>query len=320
VSLTPAAPPWNPTVDPSALASVTFPAQIHDVKAAIRALRARAAELNLDPARLGVWGSSAGGHFAALAGTSGGIAALEDTVGGNLQHSSRVQAVVDYYGPTELLQLTPDVTTPPGSIVDHDGPGAPSSLLIGYSLAGQGIANLRGNASKPRTPFPTYLALAREASPPSFIDGRDPPTLIVHTTADNQVAIRQSERLRDALALAGAWYEPMTSGQGAEIQWLEGEVLLVWFYGHRDSGANLFLLGTRTGRSQYGEPMAIPLTSVSGGRYINFDATSIVREAWGILTLTIERCDRARAVLMGRDGNKTLALEPLARAATARCD
>jgi hypothetical protein len=105
-----------------------------------------------------------------------------------------------------------------------------------------------------------------------------------------------------------------------ELQWLEGDTLLVWFYGHRDSGANLFLLGTRTGRSQYGEPMAIPLTSVSGGRYINFDATSIVREAWGTLTLIIERCDRARAVLMGRDGNKTLALESLARSATARCD
>jgi acetyl esterase/lipase len=204
VSLTPAAPPWNPTVDPSALASVTFPAQIHDVKGAIRALRVRVAEFNLDPARLGVWGSSAGGHLAALAGTSGGIAALEGTVGGNLQHSSRVQAVVDYYGPTELLQLTPDVTTPPGSIVDHDGPGAPGSLLIGYSLAGQGIAILRSNASNPRTPFPTYLALAREASPLCFIDGRDPPMLIVHGTADNQVAIRQSERLRDALALAGA--------------------------------------------------------------------------------------------------------------------
>ena len=58
-----------------------FPAQIHDCKAAIRWLRARAGEYDLDPARIGVWGASAGGHLAALLGTSGGVERLEGTVG-----------------------------------------------------------------------------------------------------------------------------------------------------------------------------------------------------------------------------------------------
>ncbi len=183
---------------------VTFPAQIHDVKGAIRYLRANAAEFNIDPARIGAWGSSSGGHLAALAATSGNSPDLEGSVGGNTAISSRLLAAVDYYGPTDLLQLTTDVTTPPGSIVDHDGTGAPGSLLLGFTAAGQGVGVLRANANNANAPFPFFIALARSASPLSFVDALDPPIYIVHGTADPQVAIRQSERLRDALTSAGA--------------------------------------------------------------------------------------------------------------------
>ena len=84
-----------------------FPAQIEDCKAATRWLRAHAREYNLDPNRFGVWGSSAGGHLVALLGTSGDVKAFE--VGANLDQSSRVQAVCDYYGPTDFIAF---VTTP----------------------------------------------------------------------------------------------------------------------------------------------------------------------------------------------------------------
>ncbi|MFG0320255.1 MAG: alpha/beta hydrolase fold domain-containing protein, partial [Planctomycetota bacterium JB042] len=91
-----------------------WPAQIHDVKGAVRWLRANAATYGLDPERFGVFGGSAGGHLAAFLGTSGGVGAvelggeafvLEGTTGGNLSFSSRVQAVGDFFGPTDFLWM-----------------------------------------------------------------------------------------------------------------------------------------------------------------------------------------------------------------------
>jgi acetyl esterase/lipase len=346
---------------------VTFPAQLHDVKGAVRYLRANAASRDLDPRRIGAWGSSAGGHLAALAGTSGGIAALEGEVGGHLAVSSRVQAVVDYYGPTDLFELAPDVTTPPGTIVAHDPPTAPASLLLGFSQQGQGIGTLRANRANPATPFPPFVALAIAANPITHVDALDPPTLIVHGSADNQVAFRQSERLRTALAaagvpvelvavpgashggfapgvhaqaieflasrlgageipighpaaLTGSWFDPASSGQGLEIQWLDGEALLAVFYGHRDDGSNLFLIGTRAGRPRYGETLEVPLVATRGGRYTALDPAAIRREPWGTLALRFDRCDRGVATLAGADGTQTLALERLSGLPGPRCD
>ena len=97
--------------DGFAVASVTyrfsqdapFPAQIEDCKAAIRWLRAHAKELNFDPALVGVWGSSAGGHLVAMLGTAGDVKAWDK--GENLDQSSRVQAVCDWFGPADLLTM-----------------------------------------------------------------------------------------------------------------------------------------------------------------------------------------------------------------------
>jgi acetyl esterase/lipase len=83
-----------------------FPAQIHDCKAAIRWLRAHAAEYRLDPKHIGVWGSSAGGHLVALMGTSNGVADLEGQLG-HPEQSSDIQAVVDWFGPTDFLTVGP---------------------------------------------------------------------------------------------------------------------------------------------------------------------------------------------------------------------
>ncbi|MDX2146334.1 MAG: alpha/beta hydrolase [Planctomycetota bacterium] len=182
---------------------VTFPAQIHDVKGAIRWLRANAGALALDPLRFATWGPSAGGHLSALVGTSGDVAEIEGSVGGNTSVSSRVQAFVDYFGPTDLLQMNPDVTTPPGSSVNHDAPNSPESRLIGFDDPDQGVGVLRANITNPAPPFPFYARLAEQANPLTWVDGTDPETFIAHGTADTVVPLRQSERLEAAMQAAG---------------------------------------------------------------------------------------------------------------------
>ncbi|HZW07217.1 MAG TPA: alpha/beta hydrolase, partial [Phycisphaerales bacterium] len=93
------------SVDYRLSGEAVFPAQVHDCKGAIRYLRAHAAEFNIDPARIAVWGSSAGAHLAALVATSSGVASLEGETGGNLDQSSAVVAGVSYFGPTDILNM-----------------------------------------------------------------------------------------------------------------------------------------------------------------------------------------------------------------------
>ena len=183
--------------------SVIFPAQIHDVKAAIRWLRAHATDYGIDGSRVGVWGSSAGGHLAALAGTSGNDPQLEGVVGVNLDQSSAVQAAVDYFGPTDIIQLTLDITTPPGNIIDHDAPNSPESRLIGFNQPGQGIGVLRANLANLAPPFPEFVARAIQVNPETWADVDDPPMMIAHGSDDMSVPIGQSERLRDTLIALG---------------------------------------------------------------------------------------------------------------------
>lgn len=182
---------------------VTFPAQIHDVKAAIRWLRAHATDYQIDASRVGVWGSSAGGHLSALVGTSGNASELEGAVGVNPGESSAVQVAVDYYGPVDLLQMSPDVTTPPGSNFDHDAATSPESRLIGFDQPGQGIGVLRANFNHPAPPFPEMAMRVTQANPQTWADINDPPFMIVHGTADMTVPFAQSGRLRDTLGALG---------------------------------------------------------------------------------------------------------------------
>jgi acetyl esterase/lipase len=157
-----------------------FPAQIEDCKAAIRWLRAHAKEYGLNPARFGVWGSSAGGHLVVLLGTSGGV--KEFDVGANLDQSSRVQAVCDYYGPTDLLQM--DAHALPSARLKHDPANSPESRLIGGAI--------QENKEK-----------AARVNPITYVTPDDPPFLIVHGDADPTVPIHQSQLLFEALKKAG---------------------------------------------------------------------------------------------------------------------
>jgi hypothetical protein len=126
--------------------------------------------------------------------------------------------------------------------------------------------------------------------------------------------------VNDPRGLIGAWFDPAKSGQGMEMHWLEGDLLAVFFFGYRDSGANLFLLGTHVGRLNFNEPVTIPLEAASGGRFNFFDPDAVVRSHWGELHLTLHHCSQATAELIGADGQQVLLLERLGRSPGLDCD
>ncbi len=171
-----------------------WPAQIQDCKAAVRWLRANAAQYHLDPNRFAVWGSSAGGHLVAMLGTSGGVAEF-DGAGNDAKASSSVQAVVDWFGPTDFLQMNKA-----GSSMNHDAANSPESKLIGGAIQENKEAAAKANPI-------TYIG--RGEAPPPF--------LIMHGTRDGSVPFNQSELLRDALKTtkADVTFHPVTgAGHG----------------------------------------------------------------------------------------------------------
>jgi acetyl esterase/lipase len=159
--------------------NLVFPVQIQDCKAAVRWLRANAGLYNLDPNRIGAWGESAGGHLSSLLGTSGGVTDLENLNEGNASFSSRVTSVVDWYGPTDFLQMDAQ-SLPECGPVCHNCAESPESYLIGCALQ-------------------TCPALTQRANPISYVTQDDAAFLIMHGTADCQVPAGQSQLLYNAL-------------------------------------------------------------------------------------------------------------------------
>lgn len=156
-----------------------FPAQVHDIKGAIRFLRARQTTYGYEARKVGILGSSAGGHLAALVGVTNSHNDLEGNVGGNTDQSSSVQAIVDYYGPTNFLTILKQ-STPHGL-----GVRVPAlELLLG------GVPD-----DQPE--------LARMASPVLHVDRADPPLLMLHGDQDPQVPINQSHELQGAYQQQG---------------------------------------------------------------------------------------------------------------------
>ncbi|HTQ38785.1 MAG TPA: alpha/beta hydrolase [Pirellulales bacterium] len=158
-----------------------WPAQIFDCKAAVRFLRANAAKYHLDPDHFGVGGDSAGGHLAAMLGASGDVQELEGDLG-NSGVSSRVQAVLDWFGPTDISQIVHQSS--PKALLKHDGPNSPEARLLGG-------------------PIEDKAELARTANPITYISPSDPPFLIMHGDADRIVPHAQSVILAKALIDAG---------------------------------------------------------------------------------------------------------------------
>ena len=157
-----------------------FPAQIHDAKAAVRWLRANRDEYGLDGDWVGAWGASSGGHLAAMLGTSPGVVAMDGDLG-EAGESTRVQAVVDWYGPTDLLKM--DSQALPGGMF-HNEPGSPESQLVGG-------------------PLQEMRAAARAAAPTTYVTADDPPFLFFHGDNDMSVPFQQSEVLHEALTTVG---------------------------------------------------------------------------------------------------------------------
>jgi acetyl esterase/lipase len=151
-----------------------WPAQINDCKAAIRWVRANADQYKLDPDKIAAWGSSAGGHLSALVGTSGDVKALEDLSQGNPEQSSRVQAVVNWFGPTDFLKMDDHLmASGVKKPMKHSTPDSPESKLIGENLE-------------------DAPELVKEANPDSYISSDDPPFLIQHGLEDNLVPYQGS--------------------------------------------------------------------------------------------------------------------------------
>ena len=148
-----------------------FPAQIHDIKAAVRFLRANAKKYGFDGTKIILWGSSSGGHLVALAGVTDGNTTLEGTLGDNLNESSKVQAILDYFGPTNLTTILKQ-STPHGLNVR-----TPALILLFGKPNEQSIEE------------------AKLASPVFHVDKNDPPLFICHGDQDIQVPINQSIEL-----------------------------------------------------------------------------------------------------------------------------
>jgi acetyl esterase/lipase len=167
-----------------------FPAQIYDCKAAVRWLKTHSVQYNIDTCRVAVTGSSAGGHLASLLGTSGGVDSLEDFGLGSPGATSKVHAVIPFYGPSDFLQMDAHVPrTPPDSCTNpmiHNSPNSPESRLLGCQIS-------------------VCPDRVRKANPITYIDGTDPPFKIYHGTFDCTVPPHQSVLLDSALNAAGVY-------------------------------------------------------------------------------------------------------------------
>jgi acetyl esterase/lipase/acylphosphatase len=151
-----------------------FPRQIYEIKAAIRWLRANSKDYKLNSDKIAVWGDSAGGHLAALAGTTGDVNSLEDPGMGNPKQSCRVQAVVDWYGPIDLLNL----------VRQQKEAGIMNSMF-----SDSDFSDLTQFLGAPMSKIPE---LAKQATPSSFISKDDPPFFIQHGKTDAIVPYQQS--------------------------------------------------------------------------------------------------------------------------------
>lgn len=158
------------------------PAPIQDAKAAVRFLRAHAQEYKLNPEKFAAFGQSAGGNLAALLGTSCGAAEIEGADLGNADQSSCVQAVVDWFGPTDFLQMDKQFTGT-SCPVNHDDASSPESQLVG-------------------APIQTKPEIAQLMNPVQYVTAKATPFLIQHGTADCNVPPQQGKILADALVPA----------------------------------------------------------------------------------------------------------------------
>jgi acetyl esterase/lipase len=154
----------------------TFPALVHDVKAAVRWIRSHAQRYHLDRDRIAAWGGSAGGYLASMLGTSAGVPELEDLSLGNPEQPSHVHAVVAWFGPTNFLKMDEylgECGLPPEPGMEHSGANSPESLLLGRQI----------------TEIPDRV---KAANPETYISPAAPPFFLQHGTMDAIVPVQMS--------------------------------------------------------------------------------------------------------------------------------
>ncbi len=171
------------SVDFRSSTDARFPADVHDIKAAIRFLRAKAPEYGYRTDRIAMAGASSGAHLAALVGTTGGVAQLEGNEGDYPHESSAVQAVVSWYGASNLM-----------TILDQSTP-------FGHTVREPALRMLLGG-------LPSEVPeLAKLASPIAHVDAQDPPAILLHGDQDPQMPVNQTLELQAAYRRAGVKVE-----------------------------------------------------------------------------------------------------------------
>jgi acetyl esterase/lipase len=158
-----------------------FPDQLHDLKAAVRWLRGNGARLGLPTDRIGVWGASAGAYLGSLLALTAGTDRFEGTVGGHFGQSSAIQAVVHWFGQSDLIAS--------GSRTEVEARLLPFAFEAGLL----GVDDVADAADK-----------ARELSLLSWVSGGAPPFLIAHGDRDHIVPPSEGQALHQALVRAGA--------------------------------------------------------------------------------------------------------------------
>lgn len=167
------------SLDFSPASKARFPGQVHEIKAAIRFLRAEAKQYGYDASRIAIAGASSGAHLAAVVGTSNGSSELEGTLGDHRDESSAVHAIVSYFAATNLTTILTQSTP------------------FGLGIREPAVTRLLGAAPKDAE------ALARLASPVFQVDHDDPPLLLFHGDQDPQMPINQSHELEGAYERQG---------------------------------------------------------------------------------------------------------------------
>ena len=154
----------------------SWPAQIHDCKAAIRWLKAHAGKYGYDPERIAVWGTSAGGHLVSMLGVTGDVPELEGKLGKHLDEKSSITCVVNYFGPSNLLTMDDYPSN-----IKHSAADSPEGKLVGGALLEK-------------------KEVAVNASPVTHVSSKDVPMLLAHGTKDMLVPYQQSVELSKGLA------------------------------------------------------------------------------------------------------------------------
>jgi acetyl esterase/lipase len=174
----------------------TFPAAVHDVKAAIRWLKAHGKEYELDVDRIVAGGQSAGANLASVVGMTNGLGLFEDPALGNADYSGDVQAVVDQFGPTDFLKMDEQLTAGGLGPANHSESTSPESRYVGGRI----------------TEVPGRV---RRADPMTYVHKDIPPTLIQHGSADDHVPVQQSLEFAKVI-------EEKAGRDRFELQLLEG--------------------------------------------------------------------------------------------------